>query len=74
MAGCDVRFRQLRTYRRVRRWPLSATLHSCTAAIIARLFEQCVGSVQERFTNCEAHGLGSLQVNGQLELRGLLYR
>ena len=22
--GCDVRFRQLRTYRSVRRWPLSA--------------------------------------------------
>jgi hypothetical protein len=47
---------------------------SCIAANISRSFEQCVGTKQERFWNHEAHGLRSLQVNGQLELRGLLYR
>jgi hypothetical protein len=47
---------------------------SCTAANISRSFEQCVGTKQESLWDHEAHGLRSLQVNGQLELRGLLYR
>ena len=43
-------------------------------ANIARSFEHCIGAQQERFRNREAHDLRSLQVDGQLELRGLLYR
>ena len=44
------------------------------AANIPRSFEQCVGTEQECFWNHEAHGLRGPQVNGQLELRRLLYR
>lgn len=44
------------------------------AANISRSFEQCVGTEQECFWNHEAHGLRGPQVNGQLELRRLLYR
>ena len=45
---------------------------SCSATNISRSFEQCVGSNQERLWNRKAHCLGSLQVDGQLEFRGLL--
>jgi hypothetical protein len=46
---------------------------SCTAANIAASFEQDVGAQQKRFGNREAHSLRSLEIDGQLELRGLLY-
>ena len=54
-------------------WRPRAIAHSC-AEHTARLFEQRVSSMQERLWNCEAHRLRSLQVDGQLELRRLLYR
>jgi len=36
-------------------------------------FEECVGASQECLWNSEPHFLCALQVNSQLELRGLLY-
>jgi hypothetical protein len=47
---------------------------SCVAANVAASFKQRVGAKQKRFWNHEAYGLRSLQVDGQLELRRLLYR
>ena len=46
-----------------------STPNSCTAANTSRLFEQYVGSSQERLWNREAHCLGSLQVDSQLKFR-----
>jgi hypothetical protein len=36
------------------------------------LFEHHIGALQERFRNGEAYRLRSLEIDGQLELRGLL--
>src|ERR1700682_6261707 len=45
---------------------------SCTAANIAASFEHCIRAQQERFWNLEAYGLRRLEIDGQLELGGLL--
>ena len=37
------------------------------------LFEHCVGAQQERLRNREANGFCSLEIDGQLEFRRLLY-
>ena len=36
-------------------------------------FEHCVGAQHKRFRYRQPHGLRSLEIDGQLELRGLLY-
>src|SRR5215467_13876130 len=36
-------------------------------------FNQCVSTHQKRFRDRKANGLGSSKIDGQLELRGLLY-
>jgi hypothetical protein len=36
-------------------------------------FNQCVSTHQKRFRDRKANGLGSSEIDGQLELRGLLY-
>jgi hypothetical protein len=58
-----------------RRWHVSSVPEpdSCTAANISASFEHCVGAQEKRFWNREAHGLRSLEIDGQLEFRGLLY-
>jgi hypothetical protein len=47
---------------------------SCRATNIAALFDQRVGALQKLFWNCEAYGLRSFEIDGQIELRGLLNR
>src|SRR5438477_7471976 len=60
------RRRGVRVEREVRR-------HCRIARNSKGLFEHCVGALQERSRDREANGFRSLEIDGQLELRGLLY-
>ena len=69
--------------RHFRRWPITSTAQFDPGPLLVEpdigdlrhlLLDHLIGSGQQRFRDGEAERLGGFQIDGQFDLRGLLYR